>query len=711
MLIRRVVHLRALSPGVLGGVALLVIAYLVTSYVVARYRPPGQLSVIEAQAMDMSLMRPPQGSVPVATEVVKRGTFAPSVTYTGTVVAYNDEDIYPRVPGIIVSMPVYPGDRVSRGQLLVRLDDVELSAREREALWEREMTSRMQATLQREAEAAAASRAEGQAEIAKADEELKVAQREAAAAEAMLKERQTEVRQAESELEAARHEVKAMQAAVEKAEAEVAMAEAGVKAAEAEVESASARLTYLDNRLKRTKQLFEAGAVSLEEYQQEEADTREAQAALARAQAMLAERKQALSSAQGESRAANASLERSRSGLAAAEAMLERARAARERAEAELLAAQARVEQARAEVAGARARYQERSAQVGAALSREREAAAAVASRTASLAAARTVRGYTEIRAQHSGYVVQRLVSPGVLVSPGTPILRVADISRVRLQAYVAQPHLEFISVGGRVEVISPKLSGGRLEARVTSVFPFADPAARTTVVEALIDNPGWRLLPGEAVTLRFFGQERSQAITVPSSAIVYRTVATGGPSSRQEPTVWLAVAGGEERTSTIYTCVMHPEVRSRTPGQCPKCGMDLVPEKVTAEAPAPADYTCVMHPEVHSPTPGTCPKCKMELVPSKPAARGGVKKAHRVAVRVGRSDGERTEILAGLREGDEVIYRGHEYLHEGDLVYAVAWGERGPLQIPPAPAAMSMPAGQGHTGHEGGSPGAPAGH
>ena len=27
----------------------------------------------------------------------------------------------------------------------------------------------------------------------------------------------------------------------------------------------------------------------------------------------------------------------------------------------------------------------------------------------------------------------------------------------------------------------------------------------------------------------------------------------------------------------TTYTCPMHPEVRSATPGKCPKCGMNLV--------------------------------------------------------------------------------------------------------------------------------------
>ena len=29
---------------------------------------------------------------------------------------------------------------------------------------------------------------------------------------------------------------------------------------------------------------------------------------------------------------------------------------------------------------------------------------------------------------------------------------------------------------------------------------------------------------------------------------------------------------------STVYSCPMHPEVRSPEPGKCPKCGMDLVP-------------------------------------------------------------------------------------------------------------------------------------
>ena len=69
------------------------------------------------------------------------------------------------------------------------------------------------------------------------------------------------------------------------------------------------------------------------------------------------------------------------------------------------------------------------------------------------------------------------------------------------------------------------------------------------------------------------------------------------------------------------YTCPMHPGVKSGRPGQCPRCGMNLVAAKVkTAETlnTITTTYTCPMHPEVKSDKPGYCPKCGMELVAGK---------------------------------------------------------------------------------------------
>ena len=33
-------------------------------------------------------------------------------------------------------------------------------------------------------------------------------------------------------------------------------------------------------------------------------------------------------------------------------------------------------------------------------------------------------------------------------------------------------------------------------------------------------------------------------------------------------------------QAATVFTCSMHPEVRSKTAGSCPKCGMDLVAKR-----------------------------------------------------------------------------------------------------------------------------------
>lgn len=65
-----------------------------------------------------------------------------------------------------------------------------------------------------------------------------------------------------------------------------------------------------------------------------------------------------------------------------------------------------------------------------------------------------------------------------------------------------------------------------------------------------------------------------------------------------------------------MYTCPMPEDsVFSGKPGQCPKCGMDLVKMSHTGHEAAGAVYTCPMHPEIVKDKPGTCPICGMDLV------------------------------------------------------------------------------------------------
>ena len=59
----------------------------------------------------------------------------------------------------------------------------------------------------------------------------------------------------------------------------------------------------------------------------------------------------------------------------------------------------------------------------------------------------------------------------------------------------------------------------------------------------------------------------------------------------------------------------MHPEVRQKGPGACPKCGMALEPVTYTPPTTR-TEWTCPMHPEIVRDEPGSCPICGMALEP-----------------------------------------------------------------------------------------------
>jgi rubrerythrin len=105
-------------------------------------------------------------------------------------------------------------------------------------------------------------------------------------------------------------------------------------------------------------------------------------------------------------------------------------------------------------------------------------------------------------------------------------------------------------------------------------------------------------------------------------------------PHGEEAEAEWLADHATTATGEVLYTCPMesHAYIVTDEPGNCPECGMKLVPTSEVEHGPksealwykehgttdtAEVLYTCPMHPEVHSLTPGQCPICEMALVPA----------------------------------------------------------------------------------------------
>jgi len=208
-------------------------------------------------AMDMN-MRVTSGNTPfpVVLAPVTRGPVAGAVTYTGSIAPFNEEDIYPRVTGRILEMSVYPGDRVEKGQVVARLDDVELTSKVREA---EAMVATAQANrTQMEAELSAArfGIAQMQKELAMAEAEAGFQQSVAARDERLftkgaISQQDTEssrsmAASATAKVEAARAKVEQMRAMEASTRKKLEAMEAMVGNAQAQLRTAQVVRGYVD---------------------------------------------------------------------------------------------------------------------------------------------------------------------------------------------------------------------------------------------------------------------------------------------------------------------------------------------------------------------------------------------------------------------------------------------------------------------------------
>lgn len=129
------------------------------------------------------------------------------------------------------------------------------------------------------------------------------------------------------------------------------------------------------------------------------------------------------------------------------------------------------------------------------------------------------------IRSPFAGTVLERLASEGAYVQTGTPLYRVADLTRLWVQLDAYESDLPHLDLGQVVELDVEALPGEAFEGRVAFIDPVVDPRRRTARVRVEVSNPERRLRPGmfvEAVVRGGEATDAAQPLVIPASAALF---------------------------------------------------------------------------------------------------------------------------------------------------------------------------------------------
>ena len=145
---------------------------------------------------------------------------------------------------------------------------------------------------------------------------------------------------------------------------------------------------------------------------------------------------------------------------------------------------------------------------------------AAMESARARLDATRARLSDRVITAPFDGVLGFRQVSPGTLVTPGTTIASLDDVSVIKLDFAVPESFLSALRPGQVVHARSVAFPDRDFTGELATIDSRVDPVTRAVTVRANLPNPDLLLRPGMLLTVEVFQPER-QALVVPEIAVI----------------------------------------------------------------------------------------------------------------------------------------------------------------------------------------------
>jgi membrane fusion protein (multidrug efflux system) len=113
-------------------------------------------------------------------------------------------------------------------------------------------------------------------------------------------------------------------------------------------------------------------------------------------------------------------------------------------------------------------------------------------------------------------------LTPGTLLSTATPVVRIANVDRIKAVLQVPEVQASAVAVGMKARITAESLAGETVEGHVSVVRPYVDTSTRTVQVEVSVDNKalGFRLKPGMFARVFLVEKSAPNALVVPSDSL-----------------------------------------------------------------------------------------------------------------------------------------------------------------------------------------------
>lgn len=124
------------------------------------------------------------------------------------------------------------------------------------------------------------------------------------------------------------------------------------------------------------------------------------------------------------------------------------------------------------------------------------------------------------IRAPFDGVLSLRTISSGTVVTSGSPIATISDISSIKLDFTVPENFLTALQPGQVIEATTAAYPNQSFFGTIDNINPLVDPLSRSLTVRAILPNDARQLRPGMLMSVRIVSETRT-GLAIPETALL----------------------------------------------------------------------------------------------------------------------------------------------------------------------------------------------